>query len=648
MGRRKKYSNPKQIEFQMDEGEKNTRVIEFMWQFMMDTWRPAKLLNVSDWADQNRILVSESSAEPGRWRTDRAPYQREIMNAFTDQKIHEIVVESGAQNGKSEILLNMMGRAIDVDPGPMLYVNPTTEFAKDFSKRRVAPMIDACPALKKKVYEARSRDSSNTIEMKTFPGGSVAFVGANSPTELAGRPIRYLFCDETDRYPQSAGTEGDPIALAEKRTRTFTTNRKIVKVSTPTIKGASKIEKAFKNGTQEEWATECPECKKFSFIQFMDIKFEKEEYKDENGDRDFAVSNVRWKCPECGAEHTESITKRQPAMWIAKNPRALEAGIRSFKLSAFMSPWSNWDDICRDFLRSKDDPNALQVFVNTELGEVWEVKHDDGLPEKLYARREHYTAEVPDGVLVLTMGVDTQDNRLEYEVVGWDRNEQSWGIERGVIPGQPDAQGVWEDLDGILDRDWERADGSCLRIRGTFIDSGGHYTQDVYREAAKRQLKRVWAIKGEAGESKFMCRLMKKENGAGTGVRYIVGVDSGKTAIMYSAQEINEPGPGYMHFPRDFERGYDIEYFKGLMSEQLVTHRKMGKMTMQWEQIYRRNEPLDCRNYARAVYKFTKWPFTELEKILGNGGKAPEKHVPTAKEKEKRKNRHVVSKGISV
>ena len=172
--------------------------------YTYEMFRPPQLQTVSEWADQNRILVTESSAEPGRWRTDRAPYQREIMDAFTQPGIWKIVIQASAQVGKTELELNMMGRAIDVDPGPMLFIQPTDGFAEDFSKRRVAPMIRACRVLKNKVYEAKSRDSGNTITMKTFPGGSVAFTGANSPTELAGRPVRYVFMDEIDRLCRPA------------------------------------------------------------------------------------------------------------------------------------------------------------------------------------------------------------------------------------------------------------------------------------------------------------------------------------------------------------------------------------------------------------------------------------------------------------
>ena len=185
--------------------KKGRRLIAELYLFTLLMLKPPRLLNVSDWADQNRILVSESSSEPGRWRTDRAPYQREIMDAFTQPGVWKIVIMASAQTGKTEIELNCMGRAIDVDPGPILFVQPTVDFAEDFSKRRVAPMIRACGALQRKVYEAKSRDAGNTITMKTFPGGSVAFTGANSPTELAGRPVRYVFMDEIDRFPASAG-----------------------------------------------------------------------------------------------------------------------------------------------------------------------------------------------------------------------------------------------------------------------------------------------------------------------------------------------------------------------------------------------------------------------------------------------------------
>ena len=330
--------------------------------YTLAMFRPPATQTVSEWADQNRVLVSESSAEPGAWRTDRAPYQREIMDAFTQPGIWQIVIMASAQVGKSEIELNMMGCAIDNDPGPMLYIQPTDKVAEDYSKRRIAPMISACPTLRDKVYKARGRDAGNTITMKTFPGGSLAIIGANSPADLSSKPVRYIFMDETDRFPPSAGTEGDPQELAERRTETFRHNRKIVKTSTPTIKGKSKIETDYMNGTQEEWHTECPHCHTYSFIRFQDIHFEKEDYKNERGDEDYLVKSVAWRCPVCKRDIGEFEAKRLPAKWVSNNPKALNNGIRSFRLNAFMSPWSDWKDIVWKFLNAHKDAEKLKTF----------------------------------------------------------------------------------------------------------------------------------------------------------------------------------------------------------------------------------------------------------------------------------------------
>lgn len=609
-----------------------------------ELFRPPRRRTVSQWADENRILVSDSSSEAGRWRTDRAPYQREIMDAFTDPKIYEIDVMASAQVGKSEIQLNMIGEAVDEDPGPMMYVQPTKEMAEDYSKRRIAPMISACPTLREKFYAAKGKDSNNTISMKLFPGGSLAIIGANSPTDLASKPIRYLLCDEIDRFPDSAGTEGDPIALAERRTETFRHNRKIVKCSTPTIKGKSKIEKAFMKGTQEEWRTECPQCKSFSFIRFDDIRFDREEFRDEDGKKDWIVTNARWRCPVCQREIPEAEAKRLPAKWFARNPKALANGIRSFRLSAFMSPWSDWRDIALSFLHAKDDPQLLQVFHNTMLGESWELRESNSEPQQLYGRREHYNAQVPTGVLVMTMGVDTQDNRLEYEIVGWDRDEQSWGIQRGIIPGRPDAPGVWEEIDNLLEQEWEMANGMTLRISATFVDSGGHFTSDVYRQCARREMRRVFAIKGEPGEGKAYVRLMKKEKDAPKGTRFMIAVDSGKEAILYGAG-VEEPGARFMHFPVGDDRGYDLEFFRGLLSEKQMLVRRRGQNVITWEKVHERNEPLDCRNYARAAYKFFQWDFTKVEKILRGEDTEP---TVTRNEAARKRTKRVISKGIQV
>lgn len=614
-------------------------------QFAFELFRPPRAQTVSEWSDANRVLVSESSSATGRWRTDTAPYQREIMDAFTQPGIWQIAVMAPAQVGKSDMMLNMMGRAIDIDPGPILIVQPTVDASEAFSKERIAPMIKACPVLARKVYEAKSRDSGNTIFEKTFPGGYLALVGANAPTGLSSRPVRYEFMDEIDRYPRSAGTEGDPIKLAEKRTQTFRHNRRIVKTSTPTIKGASKIEDAYLSGTQEEWQTECPHCRQFSYIRFDDIKFKYTRY-DTEGKKGFTVQSVAWECPRCRQQTGEFDAKRQPAKWVMHKPEALENGIRSFRPNAFMSPWSDWKEIVHEFLVAGNDPALLQTFHNVTLGEVWEMKDRSGVPEKMFDRREQYDAEVPSGVLILSMAVDTQDNRLEYEVAGWGRDEERWGICKGIIPGRADSPEVWREIDALLDRDWKRKNGMKMRILVTFIDSGGHFTDEVYEQCARRASRRVYAIKGEGGAGKPYVRVMKSGGALKRGsIGFIIGVDGGKEAVLYSTS-VEAAGPKYMHYPRDYQCGYDLEYFYGLLSEKAVIHSRGGQAVIVWEKIHERNEPLDLANYNRAIYKYFNWNFDKIERTL-NGEEEPTV-VITKQQETKRKRAYIVSSGIKI
>jgi phage terminase large subunit GpA-like protein len=534
------------------------------------------------------------------------------MDALVQPGVEKIIIVAGAQTGKTAVMLNMILFIIDVDPGPILYVQPTKDTVKDFSTRRIAPMITQCRQVAGKVAEAKSRDSSNTLFMKTFPGGSLALTGANSPAELASRPIRWLFLDETDRFPDSAGTEGDPKALAEARTTTFY-NKKIVECSTPTDEN-SPIEEEYSKGTQEEWQKECPGCGKYVHLVWEQMRYEYEEYKDRKGKSQYSVKWVLWQCPHCQGMFKESVMRRAPGKWVAHNPKA--EGVRSFRFNSITSPWNKWKDIVAKYLDAGTDETKLKPFYNTVLGVAYD-KHpeSDGVPEMLVARREPYgDADIPKGAFVLTMGVDTQDNRLEYEIVGWGYNDESWGIQRGYIMGRTDLPEVWKGLDHLVDKEWS-VEGTtvALKIAITFVDSGGHRTQDVYRECKKREGKRVFPIKGEDGQGKEYCYLSKTKTKQNL---FIIGVDSGKEAIQYAAG-VKEPGPRYCHWPDDPMRGYDKDYFKGLFSEKPVVHLKNGRSVMVWEKVTNdRNEPLDLRNYARAGFRRFNWPMKEIEARL--------------------------------
>lgn len=597
-------------------GGKPSGTLGRMLREIMAMLAPPPNMKVSEWAEANRYLTTETSSGTGRWKCSKAPYQTEIMNAFTQRGVREIVMMSCAQCGKSEILMNMIGRGIDLNPGPLMMVQPSQDTLEEFSKRRISTMIDACPALRRKVADAKARSSSNTIAMKTFPGGSLSIVSAQSAPQLRSKPIRDLFLDEIDGYPPSVGGEGDPVELAEKRTETFF-NAKIVKASTPKNKSDSRIYKAYLRGTQEEWCVQCPNCGEYHFMRLEHFHCDYEEY-EANGRTNYRVQRVVWRCPDCGTEHGEAEIKRQPGKWISRNERALQEGVRSFRLNAFASPWSGWKRIFKKWLESRGDPEAEQAFMNLTLGEPWERRVSvTTQPKELFDRREHYTAEVPDGVLVLTMGVDTQPNRLEFEVCGWGREHENWGILRGVIPGRPEDDATWEELDKLVDRHWLRRDGRKMKILTTFVDSGGANTQAVYKACARRNAKRVFAIKGEGGEGKEYVSLSGRMRKGGV-ILFNIGVDAGKDGIMYSLTT-QESGPWYSHFPADEKRGYNLRFFEGLLSEEAVVHRVGGKQVIRWElrrDVNARNEPLDCRNYARAAFEGFTYDLNGIEERL--------------------------------
>lgn len=583
--------------------------INDLYRATMDMFKPPSSATVSEWADAERRLSGKGSGERGKWRTDRAPYQREMMNAFSQKGIHDVTFMTAAQVGKTVMFSNMMGYMICLRPGPCLFVMPAEDDVDNYSKERLQPDIDATPALRKRVFSG----NRNTIRMKEFPGGFISMTGAMSPGGLKSRPIRYLFMDEVDGYPASAGVEGDPVSLAKKRTQNFKGFYKRVLASTPTMKATSRIYKEFLHGTQEEWEVTCKHCGDHSQILFDDIRFEKSETVVNDNQKEYEVKSAVWKCPKCGGTMEEWETKRAPARWIARNPAALKNGHRSFHLNAFISPWADWKDECKKFLDSKDDPEMLKTFYNLELGLPFEYEETTVIPELLYMRRERYNAEVPNGVLVLTMGIDTQDNRLEYEIRGWGRNDESWGIQYGVIPGRADEDSTWEMVDALLDREWRTENGKSMRIAVTFMDAGGHFFDSVVENCYKRRQKRIYPIKGDNKDTGPLVRHTKSTK-KGYNL-FLLNVDAGKRAILYNAGVTN-PGPRYMHFTDDEDRGYDEHYFKGLISEMVKPAKKRGVYVEEWVKIYERNEPLDIANYSRCAFKGFKIDLDAFERRL--------------------------------
>lgn len=515
--------------------------------------KPPENLTVSQWAEKHRRLSSETAAEPGRWRNTRTLYLREPMDAFNDPKVRRIVMVAASQVGKSEFINNCIGYIIDQDPGSILFCQPTTIDSKDYSKLRIAPIVRDCPTLSAKVAAPKSRDSGNTVLQKTYPGGILTLCGSTEAHALASKPIRYVFGDERDRWAKSAGDEGDPWKLAMARQTTFY-NAKAVEVSTPTIKGASPIADSYNEGTMEHWKSQCPHCGEYHEITWEAIRYEYEE-QEVNHHRVFKVTKVFYMCPGCACVSDELTMKRQPAKWEADNPAAYANGVRSFWLTAFVSQWKSWESIVLDYLQAQGDSRKMQVVYNTVFGKLWENRGDLEDEDSLLARREEYPAELPDGVLVLTCGIDTQDDRLEYEVVGHGHFGETWGIEKGIVMGRPDADETWAALDSaVLDRVYRFKDGLGLRISMSFQDEGGHFTQEVRQRCRERISKKLFCIKGLPGQDKPYTGPPKQVKIVISGVhvgscwQYQIGVDAGKQHIMDNLRA-KEPGPRYCHFP---------------------------------------------------------------------------------------------------
>lgn len=513
------------------------------------------------------------------------------MDAMSDGTIDAVVIMSSAQVGKSEILLNVVGFHIDQDPAPILLLQPTLEMAQTFSKDRLSPMLRDTPSLAGKVMDARARDSGNTMLHKVFAGGHITMAGANSPASLASRPIRVVLCDEVDRYPVSAGAEGDPVSLARKRATTFW-NRKVVLMSTPTIAGASRIEAAYLASDQRRFFVPCPHCGEVQTLVWGQVQWT-------------APEDARYACEQCGALWTDA--ERWQA--IARGEwRATESfnGVAGFHLSEMYSTWVRLPEMVRAFLEAKDHPEQLKTWVNTALGDTWQDRGEAPEWQRLYDRREDcIMGTVARPALFLTAGADVQKDRVEVSVWGWGRGRESWLIEHRVIEGDTSRPEVWSRLTEMLSETWQHESGADVPLQRLAIDSG-YATQEVYRWARHQAPGKVLVIKGVDRAAAALGMPTAVDVTAGgrrvrRGAKVWPVCGGMLKAQLYGWLRLDRPTeesgeacpPGYVHLPKVGE-----EYCKQLVAEQLVTHRNGRR---EWQKLRERNEALDCRVYAHAA-----------------------------------------------
>jgi phage terminase large subunit GpA-like protein len=561
--------------------------IEAWFEAARHGWEPEPLLQVSEWADEHRILSGKGSAEPGRWRTSRTPYLRTIMDVLSPlNPAQRIVLMKGAQIGATECGNNWIGYLIHRAPGPILFVEPSVEVAKRVSKQRIAPMIASTPALSGRVAASRTRDSGNTMFVKEFDGGLLIITGANSGAGLRSMPIRNLFMDEVDEYPGDVDGQGDPVSLAEKRTTTFA-RRKVFLVSTPTIKGFSRIEREFLASDQRRYFVPCPLCGNMDWIRWPNIRWEER-----------SPDTARLHCEGCGSlieeRHKTQMLERGEWRGTAEG----DGRTVGFHLSGLYSPlgWKSWRECVEEFLDAKEDVFRLRVWVNTVLGESWEERGDSVEPDHVLARAEHYAAEVPNGVGVLVAGVDVHGDRLEVAVHGFGAGEESWLIAWTQIHGDPGRDETWRELDRFLAQSFEHESRQKVRVRCVCVDSGGHHTEHVYRYCKLRANRRVFPVRGGSVPGVPLVTRPTMHNRYRVKL-FTLGVDTAKD-VIYSRLRIPSPGPGFMHLP-DW---VDLEYVHQLTAERCIRKYVKGKgATRQWVKVRERNEALDRNVYALAA-----------------------------------------------
>ncbi|GEO81953.1 phage terminase large subunit family protein [Pararhodospirillum oryzae] len=577
--------------------------------------RPDVRLSVSEWADRYRTLAGKTASEPGPWRTDRTPYLREVMNAMSAGSPYQrVVLMAGAQLGKTEAALNLVGSVIHHTPGPLMIVLPTVETAKRWSRQRLDPLVDARP-LRGLVKDPRSRDSGNTVLSKEFPGGLAVVTGANSAVGLRSMPARFLVMDEVDGFPADADNEGDPVDLAVQRTVTFGARRKIILVSTPTVAGLSRIEAAYLESDQRKFWVPCPACGVFQVLKWSQVQWPEGN-----------PQGAAYVCEHCGTIHDNAAK----AWMLPRGEWRAEAEgdgtTAGFWISSLYSPpgWLSWGEIATDFVKARSNPIRLKTWTNTKLAETWQERGEAPEWERLFERRESYPiGRVPRGGLVLTAGVDVQKDRLEVEVVAWGRGLESWSVVYEVLMGPSTGPEVWRDLDRLLGATFETEAGGALSVSRLAVDTG-YETQTVYSWARRHGARLVMPVKGSDTVAVPVGAASPVDVTSGghslrRGLRvWPVGVGLLKRQLYGWLRLVRDgdapPPAGYCHFPE-----YDAEFFKMLTAEELVKRtNRAGYPKLEWQKMRARNEALDCRVYATAAalaLGLDRWPETRWAEV---------------------------------
>ena len=584
--------------------------------------RPPPDLKPSEWAERN-VKIPVGNAVPGFIRFDNAPYQREPLDKLVDPDCYRITLKWAAQVGKTQLALCGQAYHIAMRPMSQMMMQPSQGDLQVWLNSKFNPMVDANETLQNTLAKPRGREGVNNASMKSYPGGFLMFAWSGSAKTMRGRSAPIIVADEIDGY--EATEEGHPVSLLWQRAATFGDQRKLMEISTPTIKGQSYIDKAFEAGDQRRFYAVCPHCDEAQPLRWENVTWEgristgiDDATNDNGGDHDPA--SARYTCAGCGTLWTDGeriAAVRQAETkgvgWRAAKPFR---GHASYHISELYSTFRRLRDIVQSYL-DKLAQDDLQTFVNVSLSEVWEEQGEQADPEGLMSRVETYAAPVPAGAVVLTAGVDMQADRLELELVGWGHGEESWSIDYQVFYGDPLQGDVWDELEDYLSGTWRHESGAVLPISAACVDTGGTggNTQAAYDWLRGKTGRRIFGIKGVPGWGRPIVAAPSRKQ-SGKAARkidlFLVGADEAKLTVMRRLAN-QRPGPGYCHMPA----ARNAEWFHQLSAEKLLTRYVKGFAVREWHQTRPRNEALDCRVYALAALKILNPSFRRVGARLG-------------------------------
>ena len=596
-------------------------------------------LPLSQWADRHFYLSEESSAVEGPWES--LPFQRAMMDCMGSRAVRIVDVWKCARIGYTKMLLALTAYNVTHFKRNTGIYQPVDGDAQDFTKDEINPLLRDVPAFREALdADPEKVTKDNKLDFKKFRGANLYIRGAHTNRSFRRITLDTVIYDELESFERDVDEEGSPVKLGDGRISN-STFPKSIRGSTPRESHDSLIAGEAEKARHMFWYfVPCPYCDELQRLEWKQFRWQKE------GSIDERAESVTYECKHCedavdyshlgmmldGGEwrtddgYSIECTDHDPLLRdsdgkIVDWPRHI-----AFRIWAAYSPFFSWEDLVYEWLDAQGDYTDLKTFTNIRLGELWDEVGEQVEHSVLYQRREQYDRPTAD-CLLLTAGVDVQDNRLEVEVVGWGAGFESWSIEYRVLYGDPEQPEVWRDLDDVLTQVFETEDGRKLQIAGVGADTG-HLANHVYAWSARSAHNRVYCLKGSTNANAPLVSPPSRQRVGRTGLfvdLFTVGVSAGKS-ITYKWLNLKERGAGYCHFPIS----YSEEYFEGLTAEKKITKKRKGFDVVEWVRE-RRNEPLDCRNYAyiTAVILNPVW-----EALAGR--EVPKKSSPATQDFEQR------------